>query len=283
MFKKRVKGQGMRVADEVLFAVGNEGGKAVELPEEKERLSDKYVEIPLDLLKKPLVDEEEERETPAQQARREKLAAKISESHKRYDDPEYQLQQKSKFKTATNIDFNPSICKDFHDSGYCSWGESCLYAHDRTSYKRGWELDAEWEKEQREKLAKGTSRDISQNQSECPICNKEFENPVKTSCSHIFCETCILKTPKAAKFCFVCGKKLDGKFNAVSKKKLSTMGQNHDETPSKKTDFGALPDYISPLPKLGRREANERQKSDIQPVIINQSDFDAEDLKKLTN
>ncbi len=30
-----------------------------------------------------------------------------------------------------DIDATPYICKDFKDSGYCTWGDSCLYAHIR--------------------------------------------------------------------------------------------------------------------------------------------------------
>ena len=55
------------------------------------------------------------------------------------------------FKNPITVDYNPSICKDFKDSGYCTWGSTCIYAHDRTEYKRGWELDKEWENKMREK------------------------------------------------------------------------------------------------------------------------------------
>jgi len=43
-----------------------------------------------------------------------------------------------------NIDYNPSLCKDYHDTGYCCFGDSCLYIHDRGDYKSGWELEKEW-------------------------------------------------------------------------------------------------------------------------------------------
>ncbi len=39
------------------------------------------------------------------------------------------------------------LCKDYHDTGYCCFGDSCLYIHDRGDYKSGWELEKEWEKE----------------------------------------------------------------------------------------------------------------------------------------
>ena len=52
------------------------------------------------------------------------------------------------------MDYNPSLCKDYHDTGYCCFGDSCLYIHDRGDYKSGWELEKEWLEEQKE-LAKG--------------------------------------------------------------------------------------------------------------------------------
>lgn len=43
------------------------------------------------------------------------------------------------------FDYNPSLCKDYHDTGYCTFGDSCIYGHDRGDYKAGWELEKEWE------------------------------------------------------------------------------------------------------------------------------------------
>ena len=48
------------------------------------------------------------------------------------------------------MDYNPSLCKDYHDTGYCCFGDSCLYIHDRGDYKSGWELEKEWLEEQKE-------------------------------------------------------------------------------------------------------------------------------------
>jgi RING finger protein 113A len=45
------------------------------------------------------------------------------------------------------FDYNPSLCKDYHDTGYCSYGDSCIYLHDRGDYKSGWEMEKDWERE----------------------------------------------------------------------------------------------------------------------------------------
>lgn len=32
------------------------------------------------------------------------------------------------------------ICKDYKETGYCSFGDSCKFIHDRGDYKSGWEI-----------------------------------------------------------------------------------------------------------------------------------------------
>lgn len=41
-------------------------------------------------------------------------------------------------------DYDPSLCKDYHNTGYCVFGDSCLYLHDRGDYKSGYEQDEDW-------------------------------------------------------------------------------------------------------------------------------------------
>ena len=38
-----------------------------------------------------------------------------------------------------NIDWL-EICIDYKETGYCSFGDSCKFIHDRTDYKSGWEI-----------------------------------------------------------------------------------------------------------------------------------------------
>ena len=39
------------------------------------------------------------------------------------------------------FDYKPDICKDYKETGYCGYGDSCKFIHDRSDYKSGWELD----------------------------------------------------------------------------------------------------------------------------------------------
>ena len=42
-------------------------------------------------------------------------------------------------------DYEPCICKDWNETGFCGFGDSCKFLHDRTDYKHGWQLDREVE------------------------------------------------------------------------------------------------------------------------------------------
>ena len=54
-------------------------------------------------------------------------------------------------RISCRFDYNPELCKDWHDCGYCVFGNSCLYSHDRTNYKTGWELEKDYEQQERER------------------------------------------------------------------------------------------------------------------------------------
>lgn len=43
-----------------------------------------------------------------------------------------------------NFDYNPEICKDYKETGQCTFGNSCLYIHDRSDYKAGWEMEMDY-------------------------------------------------------------------------------------------------------------------------------------------
>ena len=42
-------------------------------------------------------------------------------------------------------DYQPDICKDFKETGFCGFGDSCKFMHDRTDYKLGWQLEREYQ------------------------------------------------------------------------------------------------------------------------------------------
>ncbi|CAH8458578.1 unnamed protein product [Heterobilharzia americana] len=111
-------------------------------------------------------------------------------------------------------DYQPDICKDYKETGFCSFGDSCKFLHDRSDYKHGWQIEQE--------LAEGVygidgednRYEITHNSSGdevaediplvCMICRKDFKDPVVTICKHYFCSDCALKRYKKTARCYAC-------------------------------------------------------------------------------
>ena len=51
----------------------------------------------------------------------------------------------SHVRSTTRIDHNPERCKDYYEHGYCGFGDTCIFIHDRGDYKSGHQLDMEYE------------------------------------------------------------------------------------------------------------------------------------------
>lgn len=157
------------------------------------------------------------------------------------------IKRQTHFKFSANVDYNPSLCKDYNQTGYCSFGDQCIFHHDRGDYKYGWELEQDWQKEQEKKqrrayqkfqkrLAKkaenpnainNSSSDSSSEEVEgyeesgqyehineqCLLCGEDYNGPIVTKCEHLFCEACALTHYRTSKSCFQCGKETFGVFN----------------------------------------------------------------------
>jgi len=166
----------------------------------------------------------------------------------------------SKFiRTTSRFDYEPEICKDYKDTGFCGFGDSCIYLHDRTNMKTGKALEEEWEaKKKAEEERKereinmfctvitgdndnsgGTNGNVKAAAlSEedglpfaCHICRGAFEEPVVTQCSHYFCQSCILKRVRDENdpTCPICSQDTNGVFNYPTKlvnKKKRLVGRN---------------------------------------------------------
>ncbi|KAK2962617.1 putative Pre-mRNA-splicing factor cwc24 [Blattamonas nauphoetae] len=141
----------------------------------------------------------------------------------------------------TQFDYAPDICKDYFETGYCTFGDACKFAHIREDYKTGWQIEKEWEAEQKqkqkelkEKLERKLAGEISSDSEEsdddskqpslphaCHICRNPFVNPIVTRCGHFFCEKCALEHYAASDvkgdMCAVCGQPTDGIFNSAAK------------------------------------------------------------------
>ena len=116
-------------------------------------------------------------------------------------------------------DYAPDICKDYKETGFCGFGDSCKFMHDRSDYKFGWQLEQEMasgtygEDDEDDDKYKVSSDDDDDLPFKCFICKESFTNPVVTKCQHYFCEKCALDNYKKSQRCAACGKNTFGVFN----------------------------------------------------------------------
>jgi RING finger protein 113A len=144
------------------------------------------------------------------------------------------LKASSFVRTTCRFDYQPDICKDYKDTGFCGFGDTCIYLHDRGDTLTGWQLEQQWEEQRKKDLAQreldafaGTNtqkEEMPQLNDDglpfaCYLCREAFTQPVVTSCGHYFCERCIMnhvrQNDKAT--CPVCGKDTHGVFNQPTK------------------------------------------------------------------
>lgn len=88
-------------------------------------------------------------------------------------------------RTITMMDYQPDVCKDYKETGFCGYGDSCKFLHDRGDYLAGWQLD---------KIDPSSGQPVVDEEDEeeevpfaCLICRQPFTDPVITKCGHYFC------------------------------------------------------------------------------------------------
>ncbi|KAM3823492.1 E3 ubiquitin-protein ligase RNF113A isoform 1-T1 [Vipera latastei] len=136
-------------------------------------------------------------------------------------------------------DYQPDICKDYKETGFCGFGDSCKFLHDRSDYKHGWQIERELD-EGRYGLNDDENYEVSSDEDELPfkcfICRNSFKNPVVTKCKHYFCENCALQHYRKSQRCYVCDKQTNGVFNPA--KELLTKLERHKAEESLPEDAG---------------------------------------------
>lgn len=128
-------------------------------------------------------------------------------------------------RTITVTDFAPDVCKDYKQTGFCGFGDSCKFLHAREDYKQGWELDRDWEistkgKKKPQKQPGGADSEDDDAALEgipfaCIICKNPYTNPIITKCGHYFCEACALQRYRKNPACAACGAGTGGVFNGA--------------------------------------------------------------------
>lgn len=150
-------------------------------------------------------------------------------------------------RTITVTDFAPDVCKDYKQTGFCGFGDSCKFLHAREDYKQGWELDKDWEIGTKgKKPITGVKKAPADGDSDsddaalegvpfaCIICKQPYTNPIITKCGHYFCEKCALQRYKKNPSCAACGAGTGGVFNTA--KGLKKLLEKKRERAKKKRE-----------------------------------------------
>lgn len=150
-------------------------------------------------------------------------------------------------RVTARFDYQPDICKDYKETGFCGFGDTCIYLHDRGDTLNGWQLEQQWEQEQKAKREqqqremqdyaagkKATMKGGGLEQPDdglpfaCHLCRSHFKHPVVTMCGHYFCEACIMNhVRQESEHCPICGKDTGSVFNQPTKllaKKRKVLG-----------------------------------------------------------
>lgn len=137
-------------------------------------------------------------------------------------------------RTVTIVDLQPDVCKDYKQTGFCGFGDSCKFLHAREDYKQGWALERDWEIQTKGKRQAGTTvasanraarlGDDGDEEDDalleripfaCVICKQPYRSPVVTRCGHYFCEACALQRYRKNPACAACGASTNGVFNGA--------------------------------------------------------------------
>ncbi|XP_062550605.1 E3 ubiquitin-protein ligase RNF113A [Armigeres subalbatus] len=146
-------------------------------------------------------------------------------------------------RSTVRWDYQPDICKDYKETGYCGFGDSCKFLHDRSDYKHGWQLEQETSTTGGTYAADDSDGDdtkyeIHSDDEELPfkcyICRESFVDPIVTKCKHYFCEKCALANYKKSTRCAICGVQTNGMFNPAKEliARLKTREINEDDSDS---------------------------------------------------
>ena len=155
------------------------------------------------------------------------------------------LRANTTIRVTSRFDYQPDVCKDYKETGFCGFGDTCVFMHDRGGGPTAGGLEDEWEKKRKDKeveqekamkqlLCQVTGEEEPEKEKvddlpfACNVCRGDFSDPQETACSHYFCGKCITSHYKKSPACPVCKKDLGGVFkrpDRLLRKKKRTVGE----------------------------------------------------------
>jgi len=167
----------------------------------------------------------------------------------------------STIRTVTITDYQPDVCKDYKETGFCGFGDTCKFLHDRGTYLAGWQLDklaANPQKQAEDPSGSDSDDDLP---FACLIGRHPFTDPVVTRCGHYFCSSCAIKRFAKTPKCAACGAPTGGIFNRADKV-MAKMKKLEEEEGGGDGD--------------GDRDGNANPSRDVQIEGYNQTDPEPE-------
>ncbi|SOV05059.1 Pre-mRNA-splicing factor CWC24 [Ustilago sp. UG-2017a] len=169
------------------------------------------------------------------------------------------IRQTTTVRTTSLMDYQPDICKDYKETGYCGFGDTCKFLHDRSDYLAGWQLDVlpNSSSRTRENILSDPEGSEGEKEEEevpfaCLICRQPFRDPIVTRCGHYFCSACAIKRFAKNSKCFACGAQTGGLFNSATKvlDKLEKAKKRKAQAKAEKDSWKKVDD-VQPITELG--------------------------------
>ncbi|KAK0195105.1 hypothetical protein F5146DRAFT_996812 [Armillaria mellea] len=169
-------------------------------------------------------------------------------------------------RTVTIVDYQPDVCKDYKETGYCGFGDTCKFLHDRGTYLAGWQLDqlADNPKKQVEDDSSGSDSDDEDVPFACLICRKHYTDPIVTRCGHYFCSACAIKRFAKTPKCAACGAPTGGMFNRADKviAKMNKKRQEKGDQSDGENDEGEAVEIEGLGDESGNKKGHDGSNSD---------------------